>query len=84
MIELTRFNGEHFVLNADLIEMIEATPDTVIRLTSGKKLLVKETVAEVVERVIAYARLTHFIAIPLDDEEDEADDVVTAAEGEAG
>jgi len=40
VIELTRFNGERFVLNADQIEMVEGAPDTVIRLLSGKKLLV--------------------------------------------
>lgn len=43
MIPLTRLNGERFFLNFDLIEVIEACPDTVITLTSGKHLLVKET-----------------------------------------
>ena len=64
MIELTRFNGEQFVLNADLIETVEGTPDTVIRLLTGKKLVVKETVEEVVERALAYARRIHQIAVP--------------------
>jgi len=68
VIELTRFNGERFVLNADQIEMVEGAPDTVIRLLSGKKLLVKESVAEVVERVLGYARRVHCVAVPaLDD-----------------
>ncbi len=65
MIELTRFNGERFVLNADQIEMVEGTPDTLIRLLSGKKLLVKESVADVVQRVLDYARRVHSIAVPL-------------------
>lgn len=84
MIELTRFNGEQFVLNSDLIEMVEATPDTVIRLTSGKKLLVKESVAEVVERVLAFARMVHTIAVPLDEDEDDAEGAVAAADEDAG
>jgi len=69
VIELTRFNGERFVLNADLIEMVEGTPDTVIRLLSGKKLLVKETVADVVGRVLEYARRVHCIAVPPPEED---------------
>ena len=56
MIELTRFSGAAMVLSADLIETVEATPDTVITLTSGRKLLVKEPVDEVVRRVIEFRR----------------------------
>ena len=56
MIEVTRFSGAAMVLSADLIETVEATPDTVITLTSGKKLLVKEPVDEVVRRVIEFRR----------------------------
>ena len=41
MIRLQRLNKEQFVLNADLIETLEATPDTVVTLTTGKKLMVK-------------------------------------------
>lgn len=44
------------MVNADLIEMIEATPDTMVTLTTGKKILVRESVEEVIERVIAYKR----------------------------
>lgn len=65
MIELTRFNGERFVLNADLIEMVESTPDTVIRLLNGKKILVKETVEQVVERALEFAQRVHCIAVPV-------------------
>ncbi len=56
MIELTRLHNEKVVVNAELIEFIEATPDTLVSTTSGKKLMVKETVQEVVELVIAYRR----------------------------
>lgn len=56
MIQLTRLNHVPLVLNSDLIEHIEITPDTVITLTSGQKLMVLEPAAEVVERVIAFRR----------------------------
>lgn len=42
MIEVTRLNGKGLTINSDLIEMIEETPDTVITLTTGKKIIVKE------------------------------------------
>lgn len=64
MIELTRFSGEKFVLNADLIEMVEATPDTLIRLVHGKKLIVRESVEQVVQLALEYARRVHCIAVP--------------------
>jgi flagellar protein FlbD len=56
MIRLQRLNKEAFVLNADLIETLEATPDTVITLTNGKKLMVKNGVEEIVNQVIDYRR----------------------------
>ena len=43
MIEVTRLNGKGLTINSDLIEMIEETPDTVITLTKGKKIIVKES-----------------------------------------
>ncbi len=59
MIVLTRLNGRQVVLNAELIETVLATPDTVIALTTGKKLLVQESVAIVTDRVEAYLRRMH-------------------------
>lgn len=56
MIHLTRLNRVPLVINSDLIEHIEVTPDTLIVLTSGQKILVLETAEEVVERVIAFRR----------------------------
>ena len=56
MIKLTRLNHEPLVLNSDLIEYMEATPDTVITLTTGQKLMVKEDADEVIERVIRFRR----------------------------
>lgn len=57
MVEVTRFNKEKIIINADLIEMIEATPDTVITMTTGKKFVVKETKEEIVDKVILYRQM---------------------------
>ena len=56
MIPLTRLNHLPLVLNADLIEWIEVTPDTVISLTTGQKLVVLEAAEEVVRRVVEFRR----------------------------
>ncbi len=56
MITVTRLDKRVVVVNAELIKMIEATPDTIITLTSGDMLLVRESVDEVVRRAIDYAR----------------------------
>jgi len=56
MIRVTRLNGKEIVLNAELIRFVEQTPDTLITLTSGDRLLVKETMEEVVRRAIEYGR----------------------------
>jgi len=54
VITLTLLKGEKIVLNAELIESLEATPDTVITLTTGKRIVVREAVAEVAEKVEHY------------------------------
>lgn len=51
MIEVTRLSGSTVVLNADLIERVEATPDTVITLVTGGLFVVREPVADVVAKV---------------------------------
>ena len=56
MISLTRLGGQRFVLNAELIRSVEETPDTTITLVSGDRVLVKETMREVVERSVEYGR----------------------------
>jgi flagellar protein FlbD len=56
MISLTRLNQAQIVVNSDLIELIEMTPDTVITLTTGQKILVRETTDEVIDRVIHFRR----------------------------
>jgi flagellar protein FlbD len=54
MIYVTRLNHSSVVLNCDLIEHIEATPDTVITLTTGQKITVLETAEDIIERVRAW------------------------------
>ena len=54
MIKLTRTSGKEFVLNADLIVEVQETPDTVITLNNGKKLLVKESADDIINKVVTY------------------------------
>ena len=54
MIKVTRLNQTELVVNADLIEFIEPIPDTIICLTTGKKIMVRETIDEVIERVTVF------------------------------
>ena len=56
MIHLTRLNQAPLVVNADLIEHIEMTPDTVIVLTAGQKILVRETANEIIAKVVRFRR----------------------------
>jgi flagellar protein FlbD len=56
MIKLTRLNGDEVVVNAELIRFVESRPDTFVTLTTNDRLIVREPVAEVVKRAIAYAR----------------------------
>ena len=63
MIELTRLNGTPIVVNSDLIKTAEASPDTMLTLINGEKLIVRESCAEVTERVVEYrARLLSAVA----------------------
>jgi len=56
MISLHMINDANIVVNSDLIEFIEATPDTVISLSTGKKFIVKESVPDVVDKVVEFRR----------------------------
>jgi flagellar protein FlbD len=56
MIQLTRLNGDQFVLNAELIRFVESRPDTYITLTTDDRFVVRESMDEVVERSIQYSR----------------------------
>ena len=54
MIAVTRFDGSEFVINSDLIETVEATPDTVITFAHDKKVVVRETPHEIIDRVVLF------------------------------
>lgn len=56
MIYVTRMDGKSLLVNAELLEAVEATPDTVLTFTNGKKMVVKENVEEIRNRVIIYQR----------------------------
>ena len=56
MIAVTRLDGSKFFLNSDLIESIEATPDTVLTMTTQKKLVVRESPREILDSIIVYRR----------------------------
>ena len=63
MIELTRLNGTTMILNSDLIKTAEASPDTMLTLITGEKLIVREECGEIVERILAWrARLLAAVA----------------------
>jgi flagellar protein FlbD len=64
MIKLTRFGGEPFVLNADLIRYVESCPDTHITLVGGDRLIVRETMDEVMRLAIEYHQQKHLVPPP--------------------
>ncbi len=57
MIVLTKINNAQIAVNADLIQYIEETPDTVITMTNDDKVVVQEGMAEIIQRVVHYRRL---------------------------
>ncbi len=63
MIRLTRLNKNELVINAEMIEFIEAIPDTIVTLTSGKKIMVFEPVDTVVERIVEYKRTCNQVLV---------------------
>ena len=56
MIEVTRLNGQKILVNPDLLEIVEETPDTVVTLTTGKKIIVKESRQEIKNLVKSYRK----------------------------
>ena len=61
MIKLTRLGGEPFILNAELIQYVEARPDTFITLTNGQRLVVVESMDEVLRRAVQYQQAKHLM-----------------------
>lgn len=64
MIKLTRLDGEPFVLNAEMIRYVETRPDTFVTLTTGERMVVAESMDEVVNRAIAYQQQKHWMPMP--------------------
>jgi len=64
MILVTRLNGKSFYVNDELIEFIEETPDTVISLVTDKKIIVTESIDEVVRRIVEYRQKACVLPIP--------------------
>jgi len=69
MIQLTRLNNHPLVVNSDLIKLVEQSPDTVITLVSGEKIVVRESAPDVIARVIEFRRsvlqgITLYSALP--------------------
>ena len=64
MIKLTRLDGEPFVLNAELIRYVERRPDTFITLTNGDRIVVGETMDDVIDRAVRYQQQKHFMPMP--------------------
>ena len=58
MIKVTRLDRRELVVNGDLVEFIEATPETIISTTTGKKITVKESVDEVIRRIVEFRHRT--------------------------
>lgn len=56
MIQLTRLNGNSMAVNSDLIKFVEQAPDTVLTLVTGEKVVVKESAAEVISRILEFRR----------------------------
>lgn len=63
MIKVKRLNDKEFVVNSELILYIEETPDTVITLTNGQKIVVTDSVDEVIDKVVNYKAKTHAFVI---------------------
>ena len=56
MIRLHRLNGQEVIVNAELIESVEAFPDTVVGLATGNRFVIQESVSEVIQRVVEYRK----------------------------
>jgi len=80
MIRLTRLGGEAFILNAELIRYVEERPDTFVTLTTGERVIVLESMDEVMRRTVAYQREKHLVPPP-DDSRRQTPPAFAAIEG---
>lgn len=58
MIKVTRLNGQQLAVNSDMIKFAETTPDTLLTLSTGDKLMVQESLDEIIERMLQFKRLS--------------------------
>ena len=63
MIEVHRLNGETFLLNSDMIETVDVTPDTVLRLMNGHRYVVRETAAEIYNKIVDFRKTAGYTCI---------------------
>ncbi len=61
MIRVTRLNGKPFAINAELIESIDVTPDTIITLVNGKKIVVRDKFDEIIDKVVEYRKICRLL-----------------------
>ncbi len=66
MVEVTRLNGSKLVINSDLIETLEETPDTVVTLTTGHKIIVTESIDDLIDRIVQYKQKISVLPILVD------------------
>lgn len=62
MISVTRLNGKTFIINSELIEFLESTPDTVVTLITGKKIIVTESIDEIIEKTVKYRKKVNVLS----------------------
>jgi flagellar protein FlbD len=77
MVYLTGLNGTEVLLNADLVEIIQETPDCLITLTTGRKIMVRESMEEVREKILVYRKtLGRAYPVPAGPYDDDAEEIV--------
>ena len=64
MIEVHRLNGELFLLNSDMIETVEVTPDTVVRLVNGHRYVIRESMKDVKDAMVNFRRQAGYSCVP--------------------
>jgi flagellar protein FlbD len=64
MIEVHRLNGELFLLNSDMIETVEVTPDTVVRLVNGHRYVIKESLSDLENGIVNFRRQAGYSCVP--------------------
>jgi flagellar protein FlbD len=64
MIEVHRLNGELFLLNSDMIETVEVTPDTVVRLVNGHRYVIKESLRDIENGIVKFRRQAGYSCVP--------------------